>query len=145
MKHITLHTIVLIASGVISTGASGQNVYRCGSSYSQKPCPDAVVVEVADPRSEAQKAQADAKTRRETAQVQAIEKAHEKEEAQRRIAQAKLVAADQKKASLKAKETDGTAKAKKTQGASKTQRMKKEPESFVAQAPADKTKPAAKP
>lgn len=153
MKHISSITIILIAIGSISTGASAQNVYRCGNSYSQKPCPDAVVVDVKDTRSTAQKVEADAKIRRETAQVQAIEKARLKDDAQRRTAQAKLAAAEHKKSAPKIKKTaspseaaDASApKAKSTKSASKTQPMKKEPEYFVARAPADKTKPAPKP
>ncbi len=150
MKNISFLTIILIAIYSVSTGASGQNVYRCGSSYSQKPCPDAVVVDVEDTRSKAQKAQADANTRRETAQVQAIEKTREKEDAQQRAAQAKLAAAEQKKSSPKNKKTGGSsdaaddsaAKAKSSKSASKTKPMKKEPEFFVARTPADTAKPA---
>lgn len=153
MKHISLITSILIALGSIPTGASAQNVYRCGSSYSQKPCPDAVVVDVEDTRSNSQKVEADAKTRRETAQVLAIEKARLKEDTQQRAAQAKLAAAEHKNSASKAKKTvspseaaDRSApKAKTTKSASKTQRMKKEPEYFVARAAVDKTKPAPKP
>ena len=58
MRHISLITSILIALGSIPTGASAQNVYRCGSSYSQKPCPDAVVVDVEDTRSNSQKVEA---------------------------------------------------------------------------------------
>ena len=152
MNHISWNTIILIAIGLVSTGASGQNVYRCGSSYSQKPCPDAVVLDVDDARSKAQKAEADAKTRRETAQVTAIEKARLKEDAQQRAAQTNQAAADHKKSASNAKKSAGPSdaadvsgpRAKAGKSASKTQRMKKEPEYFVARAPADKTKPAPK-
>ena len=101
MKHITAFAIIFIASYVISTRASAEDVYRCGSTYSQKPCPDAVKVDVQDSRTPAQKAEADAKTQRETAQVQAVEKARQKEEAQQRAANARLAAADAKKAAAK--------------------------------------------
>ena len=153
MKNSSLITTILIAVGSISTGSSAQNVYRCGSSYSQKPCPDAVVVDVGDSRSQTQKVQADAKTRRETTQVLTIEKARQKEEAQQRTTQAKLAAAEHKKSASKNKKAtslseaaDGsTAKARSTKSASKTQPMKKEPEFFVARTPADKVKPAPRP
>jgi len=39
-------------------GAHAQVVYRCGSVYSQTPCPQAKVVEATDPRSAAQRAEA---------------------------------------------------------------------------------------
>jgi hypothetical protein len=151
MKH-TLHIATIsIAICVMNTGAIGQNVYRCGNNYSQKPCPDGVVVDVEDARTPTQKAEADAKTRREVAQVQAIEKTRQKEEAQQRAAQAKLAAAERKKAAAKprkaASATD-TAEATPTKRKGKkstSAKLKKEPETFVAQAPTDKTKPAASP
>lgn len=39
-------------------GAHAQTVYRCGSVYSQTPCPQAKIVEATDPRSAAQRAEA---------------------------------------------------------------------------------------
>ena len=39
-------------------GAQAQTVFRCGSVYSQTPCPQARVVEATDPRSAAQRAEA---------------------------------------------------------------------------------------
>ena len=39
-------------------GAHAQTVFRCGSVYSQTPCPQAKVVEATDPRSAAQRAEA---------------------------------------------------------------------------------------
>jgi hypothetical protein len=38
--------------------ANAQPVYRCGSEYSQSPCPQANVVDAADARTEAQRAEA---------------------------------------------------------------------------------------
>jgi hypothetical protein len=38
--------------------AQAQEVYRCGSAYSQTPCPQGRLVEAADARSEAQRAEA---------------------------------------------------------------------------------------
>lgn len=40
----------------------GQTIYRCGNSYSQSPCPGAASLDVADTRTAAQKAEADAAT-----------------------------------------------------------------------------------
>ena len=47
----------LVMTAGLSAGAA-QTVYRCGSAYSQVPCPEAKVVEVGDARSPAQQAQA---------------------------------------------------------------------------------------
>nr|WP_295772013.1 hypothetical protein [Rhodoferax sp.] len=149
MKHISAYAIIFIASYSISTRAGAEEVYRCGSTYSQKPCPDAVKVDVQDSRTPAQKAEADAKTQRETAQVHAIEKARQKEEAQQRTAQAKLAAADAKKAAARprtkasAPTTEG-AHASAGKGKKKTSKTKKEPEFFVASAAADRPKAPAK-
>ncbi len=41
---------------LVSAGAGAQPVYRCGSEYSQSPCPQGRVVDVADPRTDAQRA-----------------------------------------------------------------------------------------
>ena len=149
MKYITSTAIIFIATCSLSTRASAEDVYRCGSTYSQKPCPDAVKIDVQDSRTPAQKAEADAKTRAETAQVQTIEKAHQKEEAQRRADNAKLAAAEAKKAAAKphpkasAPKTDNTA-AWAGKGKKKTAKTKKEPEFFVASAASDKHKAPAK-
>lgn len=148
MKIPTFIAILFIASHAVSTGANAEEVYRCGSTYSQKPCPDAVVVDVQDGRTPAQKAEADAKTRHETAQVNAIEKARQREEAQRRADNAKLAALEHKKSASKPKKaasSPDTADASATKSKSKksaSKKLKKEPEVFIASAPTDKTKPA---
>jgi len=49
---------IFIAITSIFTLATAQNVYRCGSSYSQQPCPGGTAVPVDDMRSGAQQAQA---------------------------------------------------------------------------------------
>lgn len=149
MKHIVSIAIILISTYVVSTRASAEDVYRCGSAYSQNPCPDAVKINVRDSRTPLQKAEADAKTRAETAQVQTIEKAHKKEEAQRHADNAKLAAADAKKAAAKphtkasAPTTEGS-HASVGKGKKKTAKAKKEPAFFVASAAADKPKVPAK-
>lgn len=144
---------IVIAIYSISTGAIGQSggVYRCGNTYSQKPCADGVVVEVQDTRTAEQKAQADATTRRDTAIGNDMEKGRLAEEARQRTAQDKLAAAEQKQSASKPNKTasqvdtaDTTAaknKRKKTQGAKK----KATPEVFIASAPGEKSKPAARP
>ena len=146
MNKLIAFATVFIALYAISTRASAEEVYRCGSAYSQKPCPEAVVVEVQDSRTPAQKAQADAKTRHETAQVKELDKAHQKEEAQRRADNAKLAAAQARQAAAKPHASKASAPGVKSAAASaskskkKTAKTKKQPEFFVANVPTDKPK-----
>jgi hypothetical protein len=51
---IALALMVCLAAA----GANAQAVYRCGSTYSQEPCPQARLVDVSDPRSASQRADA---------------------------------------------------------------------------------------
>ena len=53
MKMKTIAALML-SLGAVSAGA--QSVYRCGSEYSQSPCPQAKVIDAADGRTEAQRA-----------------------------------------------------------------------------------------
>jgi len=71
---------VFIAVCAISTGATAQKVYRCGASYSQMPCPDAITLEADDARSKAQKTDSDKIIARDVSSANAIEKARLKEE-----------------------------------------------------------------
>ena len=66
------------------TLASAQNVYRCGNSYGHQPCADGRAVDVSDPRSAAQKAQADAATQRNAQAADTMEKTRQREEALQR-------------------------------------------------------------
>ena len=55
MKSIAMLTLCLL----VSAGASAQSaVYRCGSAYSQSPCPQARFVDVDDARTAAQRSDA---------------------------------------------------------------------------------------
>ena len=53
-----MKTPVTLILTLFALGAAAQPVYRCGSEYSQSPCPEAKVVEVSDARSEPQRAAA---------------------------------------------------------------------------------------
>ena len=78
----SVHSIaVLISLSACWVPALAQDVYRCGQSYSDTACPGGVVVVAADPRSAAQRAQADATTRRDTKLAQLLEKDRHKQEA----------------------------------------------------------------
>ena len=54
MKHLATLMLCLAAA----SAAQAQTVYRCGSSYADAPCPQAALVDAADPRSAAQRADA---------------------------------------------------------------------------------------
>jgi hypothetical protein len=63
---------------------AGPPVYRCGSTYSQVPCPEGRVVEATDPRSAAQRAEARRVAALERQQATQMERdRHEQEAAQK--------------------------------------------------------------
>ena len=88
MTKLPLLALFLIAAWAGSTWATGTNVYKCGSTYSQTPCDGAAAVQVNDARSKEQKSQSDAATVQQSKTANAMEKARLKEEAQA-IAQVK--------------------------------------------------------
>jgi hypothetical protein len=135
----------LIAVCAISAGATEQNVYRCGSTYSQKPCADSVVVDVQDARTSEQKAESDASIKRDSAAANAMEKSRLKEEAQQRADNAKFAAALTKKSPAKPKSglTDGATSTRKTKAKKKPANKKKEPDYFTTRTPTAKPKKAA--
>ena len=71
---------LLLALSAMWLPAQAQNVYRCGESHSNTPCPGARVVPTDDPRSAAQKAQTDAATRRDAKSAQVLERERLKQE-----------------------------------------------------------------
>ena len=143
MNHTIPFAAFFIACCTLSTGAQSQKVYRCGDTYSQKPCADAVVVDVSDPRSQTQKARADAETRRELAAANAMEKARLKEEAQMRSDRAKQTPSQAKKTATAAQNAaagaSDTGAAPKHAPKSHTKK-KKEPEFFTARSAASTPK-----
>ena len=74
MQIVTLNAICLIAIYALSTGATAQTTYRCGDSYSQAPCPGAVVIDTADDRTAGPKLQADLATGRDARIAEAMRK-----------------------------------------------------------------------
>ena len=58
----------------LAVQAQAQTVYRCGESYSNSPCAGATLVATDDARSAAQRAQADAASRRDARLADALEK-----------------------------------------------------------------------
>ena len=65
-------TLALLAA--MPGPAQAQQVYRCGNSYAQAPCPGATPVEAADPRSPEQARAAIDKTRRDAQLAREMER-----------------------------------------------------------------------
>ena len=80
MKNAFVVATICIAAYALSTGAWGQKVYKCGSSYSQTPCADGTTIDVKDERSKDDKAAADQATKRDMKVANNMEKARIKEE-----------------------------------------------------------------
>ncbi len=58
-----LPLLALVLTGAACcTPVASQTIYRCGTAYSQQPCPDAITLDASDTRTPAQKAQTDAAT-----------------------------------------------------------------------------------
>lgn len=133
MPRLTARAIFFIALCALSTWSTAQNVYKCGNSYSQSPCPGGAVIDVTDQRTSAQKNQTDQASSRDAKTADSMEKARLRQEKADRVAN---------RAQLPPTKTvivnrNESPKAKK---------KKKLPEFFTAQAPGEKKKttPSAK-
>ncbi|MDZ7922419.1 hypothetical protein [Rhodoferax sp.] len=121
MKPSAKFALFLIAACVVSTGTQAQKIYKCGSSYSQIPCPDGVAVDAQDPRSNTQKTEAKQASKSQAKLADAMEKERLQDETQARAADQALAKAQNKK-----EPTSGKPAAKK---------KSKEPEYFTAKPP----------
>lgn len=81
MPRLTLTAALSCALAALPCAANAQLSYKCGNSYSQTPCPDAVVLDKTDQRTSAQKAQADQATQRDARLANTMEKARLQQEA----------------------------------------------------------------
>jgi hypothetical protein len=124
MRHPLLNVMVLVVLSVSSSGAGAQQIYRCGDSYSQTPCPDGIVIDATDGRTKAQKTQADLATERAERAAAALEKA--------RLQQEKATATHAPK--VKAKASAPASKKRNSQA-----KKKKESEYFTVRIPGKKT------
>jgi len=110
--------------------ATAQDIYRCGDSYSQQPCPGGAVVQAQDERSAGQRSQTHLAAQRDAKVADAMEKARLKEEAKpaqayippakEEAAARKLKKPDQFKAVAAKKPGDVPAKTKKTKAKANT-------------------------
>lgn len=130
MPYHPLHAIFFVASFVLSTGATAQNIHKCGDTYSQLPCPDGAVIHATDPRSIEQKSQMDLATARDTRTANALESA--------RLQQEKIDLANNTPP-LKPVNADSASKGPTNTGSKKKIKKKKIPENFSAQTPREKS------
>lgn len=72
--HLAIGTALALASALWPGSARSETVYRCGDTYSQVPCPGGSTVDASDPRTPAQKAQADAAARQAVVSATRLEK-----------------------------------------------------------------------
>jgi hypothetical protein len=143
--------LVLIAACAISVPASAQKVYKCGSSYSQTPCPGGETLEPADTRTSAQKTDAQRVQKMQSREADNLEKLRLKDEASTRTADAaRRKAAEKQAKTAQAEElVRAKAKAKAKQEADepvvlsppsskpKSHKKLKEPDFFTARKAAD--------
>ena len=80
MRYPTPSTLFLIAILALSTGASAQKIYKCGTTYSQQACPDGIVIPATAPPEAAQKKAADQATRRDALTADRMEKSRLQQE-----------------------------------------------------------------
>ena len=105
MRHFSISGIAL---AMACAQLPAQTLYRCGTEYRDTPCPSGLAVDFRDPRTAAQKSEAQSLTAKEGALAQQMEKArlhseavtakHLQAPAQREAAQEKKRAADGKAA-----------------------------------------------
>jgi hypothetical protein len=81
MKRALTIAALCLAAGGWTAPAAAQNIYRCGNSYSQQPCPGGTVVPADDARSASQRSQTSQASERDAKAADAMEKARLKEEA----------------------------------------------------------------
>lgn len=74
MSKPSLKALLLITACALSTGAIAEKTYRCGTSYSQAPCPGGIILDTTDERSSDQKKQADLATKRDASVANEMEK-----------------------------------------------------------------------
>jgi hypothetical protein len=134
---MTLRPIALLLAVAGATAQAAGPVYRCGSSYSQTPCPGGRQVEAGDPRTAAQRAEA--------RRIAAAERTAARKAEQERLAAEKKQRGEPAIASLGP--TAATAPAKsagKSAGTEKSKRKAKSKDDkgapFTAVVPGSKTK-----
>jgi hypothetical protein len=78
MKTLVAAALVLATCPLLSDAAP---IYRCGQSYSQTPCPGGKLIDAADPRSAAQRAEARRTAQRERQLADRLERDRQQQDA----------------------------------------------------------------
>jgi len=142
---------IAMALSCLCAVAQAQAIYKCGSNYTDRPCPQAVSVPTADPRTPAQKAQTVQATVQAAALAEKLERTRRADEAAAdRRAQIQAKAANEAaKLAQKAKADAARAEAKSKKNEAKTKVVKLTPKNAAAskqlsQAPTPEVKASAK-
>jgi len=123
--HKLFHVALLfIATSALSPCLAGQKVYKCGTTYSQIPCPDGAELEASDPRTKEQQSETEKAALRAAKAATVLEKTRIKEEKNALDAQ------------KPAKVAGAASQSKETKAKSKNQ----ESEFFTATSPPEKEK-----
>jgi hypothetical protein len=69
-----IYAILFVAIFTVSVGASGETIYRCGTTYSQSPCAQGQEIQVQDTRSSEQKEQSEVATRADAKLADSMQK-----------------------------------------------------------------------
>jgi hypothetical protein len=129
MQKPTLLALLVFASLLLSTVHAATRVYKCGTTYSQFPCPGGETIKADDIRSRTQKTQSD--------RAIASDKKIADTMAKNRLKQEKRdIAANTPRAVAQASQS----KSKETTVQSRKRKTSK-PDWFIAQVPADKKNP----
>lgn len=136
MQKFTPSALLLIAVCALSTGASAQNTYKCGNSYSQLPCPGGVILDPRDGRDSSQKIQADMATLRDTRVADALEA--------QRLQQAQKDLRANTPRRLPAEAAAPSQQGRTDTQASRPLKKKRQPAYFTAQVPGEKKKTTAR-
>lgn len=119
-----------IAALSVASAAIAQTVYKCGSAYSQSPCPGATEVNTEDTRTAAQKAQTDAAAGNAAKTAARMEK--------ERVARENVVTP--KAISRPARPVGTTTDEAQSANSTAKKKKKSAPEYFTAAVPPDKAK-----
>lgn len=132
MKKTCRHALFLTAGLALALSAQAQNIYRCGSVYSQIPCPGGESLNLHDPRQPEQKKQTEIAVERDAKIADRMEQARLAEEKRTLATQQPIKAtpADQPN-KLTTSKTDATT----TLTPKKPQAKHKKPEAFIAEIP----------
>ena len=134
MQKTSIQALFTIAGLTLTLGVQAQSIYRCGSVYSQIPCPGGEPLNLNDPRQPDQKKQTDAAVERDAKTAATMEQTRLSEEKRLLAAQQPIKPGppDKPDAGTVGKNVTTTLTPKKPQA------QHKKPEGFIAEIPGTK-------